>query len=69
MKYVIEITEMLVRHIIVEAENESEAKEKAWNAYNDEEVILDYRDYAETEIVCLREADEDDTDDYEEVGN
>ena len=67
MKYVVEIAESLVRHIVVEAENEIDAKEKAWDAYNDEEIILDYRDYCDTEIDCLREADEHDVEDYEEI--
>lgn len=67
MKYVIEIAETLLRHVVVEAESEKDAKEKAWNAYNDEEVVLDYRDYCDTEIGCLREADEHDINCYEEI--
>lgn len=68
MKYVIEIEETLLRHVIVEAETEHEARDKAWKAYNNEEIVLDYRDYADTDFNCIREADDDDINDYEEVG-
>ena len=66
MKYVVEITEHLVRNVIVEAESEYEAEEKAQKAYSNEEVVLDYRDYCDNKIICLREAVDDD--DYAEVG-
>lgn len=69
MKYVIEIEETLVRHVVVEAENSNEALAIANDAYNNEEVVLDYRDYMDTEFKCLREADEDDVNDYETIQN
>ena len=68
MKYVVEIEEILVRHVIVEAEDEYAAEEKALKAYNNEEVVLDYKDYADNGFTCLREADDEDIEDYEEVG-
>lgn len=69
MKYVIEIEETLVKHIVVEAENSNEALAIANDAYNNEEVVLDYRDYMDTEFKCIREADEDDLNDYETIQN
>lgn len=69
MKYVVEIEETLVKHIIVEAENSNEALAIANDAYNNEEVVLDYRDYMDTEFKCIREADEDDLNDYETIQN
>lgn len=64
MKYVVEITETLVKHIVVEADSFADAEIAANGFYNDEEVVLDYRDYMDTEFKCLREADEDDLNDY-----
>ena len=64
MKYVIEVTETLVKHVVVEAESKSDALIYANSLYNDEEIVLDYRDYMDTEFSCLREADEDDIMDY-----
>ena len=69
MKYVIEIEETLVRHVVVEAENSNEALAIANDAYNNEEVVLDFRDYMDTEFKHLREADEDDVNDYETIQN
>lgn len=69
MKYVVEIEETLVKHIVVEAENSNEALAIANDAYNNEEVVLDYRDYMDTEFKCIREADEDDLNDYETIQN
>ena len=67
MKYVVEIEETLVKHIVVEAENSNEALAIANDAYNNEEVVLDYRDYMDTEFKCIREANEDD--DYQTIQN
>ena len=67
MKYVIEIAETLVKHIVIEAENETDAIEKGWDAYNNEKVVLDYRDYCNTDVLCLRNADDHDVKTYEEV--
>jgi hypothetical protein len=69
MKYVIEIEETLVKHIVIEAENSNEALAIANDAYNNEEVVLDYRDYMDTEFKYLREADEDDVNDYWTIQN
>ena len=67
MKYVVEITEKLVKHVVVEADSTEEAEEKAMNAHRDEKIVLDYSDYDGVDCVCLREADEDDILDYVNV--
>ena len=67
MKYVVEITEMLVKHVIVEAENKTDAEQKAWDIYLGEKISLDYDDFCGTEIMCLRDADHHDKKIYEEI--
>ena len=69
MKYVVEIEETYVKHVVVEAENSNEALAIANDAYNNKEVIFDYRDHMDTEFKCLRKADEDDVNDYETIQN
>lgn len=67
MKYVVEVTEKLVKHVIVEAGSEREAEDKVFYAHQDGEIGLDYSDYDSANCKCLREAFEDDIKDYEEV--
>lgn len=67
MKYVVEITEKLVKHVIVEAESTDEAKEKVSDAHREAKIVLDYDDYEDVDFECLREADEDDITDYIDV--
>lgn len=67
MKYVVEVTEKLVKHVIVEADSEREAEDKAFDAHQEGEIGLDYSDYDGANCKCLREAFEDDIRDYEEV--
>ena len=67
MKYIVEITETLKRHFIVEAESFTAAEGKVIDAYNEEEITLDYRNYDDTNVVCLRKADEHDVEYYEEL--
>lgn len=55
MEYKIEIKETLSRIINVEAENESEAIAKARLKYKSEEIVLDNRDYIDTEINIYEE--------------
>lgn len=54
--YVVQVTETLARTLVVRADNEDEALKKAQQAYDNEEVILDYDDYDGYEIEVLREA-------------
>lgn len=53
--------------MVVEAESIAEAEDKAIEAYCDEKIVLDYRDYNGTNFECVREADEDDITDYVNV--
>lgn len=47
MKYNIEITETLSRVITVEAPTAEQARERVEQAYNDEEIVLNYNDCVE----------------------
>ena len=69
MKYIVKITEELTRHVIVEAENPNEAEILAEDAYNEEKIVLDYRDYCGVSIDYDREAEEDDVGYYMELDN
>lgn len=64
MKYVVEITEELVKHVVVEANSINEAEEKVACAHYNGKIVLDYEDYNGADFKCLREADEDDIADY-----
>ena len=67
MKYVVEITEKLVTHVVVEADSADEAEYIVEQAYIDGKVNLDYSDYDGVDCECLREANEDDILDYVDV--
>lgn len=49
-KYVVYVTETLQRKVIVEAKSLTEAEEKAQEAYENEEITLDYNDYLQVEF-------------------
>ena len=67
MKYVVKITEKLVKHVIVEAECTSEAEEKAFAAHYNGKVTLDYSDYDGVDCEWIRRANESDIADYIDV--
>lgn len=67
MKYVVEITEKLVTHVVVEADSADEAENIVEQAHIDGKINLDYSDYDGVDCECLREADEDDVKDYVNV--
>lgn len=67
MKYVVEITEKLVKHVVVEADTKEEAEDKVSDAHREAKIVLDYEDYEDVEFECLREADSDDIADYIDV--
>lgn len=67
MKYVVEITEYLVKRVIVEADTKREANEIVRKLYADDgEITLDYEDFYDSRIDCLREATEKDIENYPE---
>lgn len=65
MKYVVEVTEKLVKHFVVEANSEREAEDKVLYAHQEGEIGLDYSDYDGVNCECLREAHDYDIRDYE----
>ena len=67
MKYVVQIVEELVKHVVVKAESIAEAEDKVSQAHYDGRLVLDYQDYNGVNFECLREADEDDVADYIDV--
>lgn len=67
MKYVVRITETLVRTVIVDAENEQDAEDKVYNAYDDAQIVLDYKDFEEYEIETLRKATDFDNSLYDKL--
>ena len=52
MKYVVKVEETLVRHFIVEAENESEAERTLQEAYDNGWITLDYDDFYGESVEC-----------------
>ena len=68
MKHVVEITEYLVKRVIVEADTEEEAEQKVVEAYaGDGSVTLDYEDFYDSKIECLYKALECDIEKYMEI--
>lgn len=67
MKYVVEITEKLVKHVVVEADSELDAEYKVMDAHREAKIVLDYDDYDDVDFECLRKVDEDDVKDYVNV--
>lgn len=67
MKYMVQIVEELVKHVVVEAESIAEAEDKVSQAHYDGKIVLDYQDYNGANFECLREADENDVSDYIDV--
>lgn len=67
MKYLVEVTETLVRHVIVDAEDMQDATNIVQNAYENGDIVLDYEDFYDTYIHCLGKACDEDSAYYEEV--
>lgn len=57
MKYVVDITETTTKYLIVDADNEYDAKEAAIKAYTKGEIHMNARDYYDTYIDVVRKAD------------
>ena len=60
MKYVVQVVENLTRCVIVEAENRTQAENKARQAYSDGQIVLDYDDFDGCFIRCKGRATEND---------
>lgn len=67
MKYVMRITETLSRLVVVDAEDWADARDKVEKAYDNEEIVLDYKNYNGYEIDAVRIAYPGDLERYEEV--
>lgn len=67
MKCVVKITETLSRTVIIDADNPIEAEEKVEQIYNDENIVLDYRDYEGYKITALRPANDEDFELYDDM--
>ena len=49
-KYVVYVTETLQRKVVVKAKSLTEAEEKVQEAYENEEITLDYNDYLQVDF-------------------
>ena len=64
-KFKVEVREVLIKHVLVDAEDRAEAEEKAESAYNAEKIVLDYRDFDGAEF----SADDIDESEYDELAD
>lgn len=58
MIYEVYITETLCRTEQIEADNKVEAIAKARQAYDKEEIVLDYKDFIEVDFKAVADGDE-----------
>lgn len=65
--WVVKITEALSRTVIIEANSPEEAEEKVEQIYDEEKLVLDYRDYDGYDINTVRFATEDDFKIYDDM--
>lgn len=66
MKYVIEIHEILSRKVIINADNETDAFDKAEELYEDGTIVIDDRNYSDMVINNCGEATDEDLENYKE---
>jgi hypothetical protein len=66
-KYIVSITEKLVKTVIIEAENKEEARDKVETLWDHEEIILYPTDFSEADFETLREANNEDFANWKEV--
>ena len=57
--YRVAVTEIYRRVVSVEALNEREAHQRAWDAWNNTEIILDENDFSGAEMDILGEGNDD----------
>lgn len=58
MTYEVYITETLCRTEQIEADSKAEAIAKAREAYDKEEIVLDYKDFIEVDFKAVADGDE-----------
>ena len=68
MKHIVEITEYLIKRVIVEADTKEDAVEKVRKAYADDgDITLDYEDFNDSRIDYVTQAIEADIENYMEI--
>ena len=67
MKFVMKVTEMLARTVIVDANNKDDAISKVEHAYEYGDIVLDYKDYDGCDISAVRIACPGDLEWYDEL--
>ena len=67
MKFVVRVTETLSKTVIVYANDATDAHDKVEKAYDNEDIVLDYRDYHGYEIDTVRVACPGDIEMFEEL--
>lgn len=66
MKFVMKVTEMLSRTVVVDANDQDDAINKVEQAYYNEDIVLDYKDYDGYDISAVRIACPGDLEWYDE---
>ena len=54
MKFVMKVTETLSRTVVVDANDKDDAISKVERAYDNEDIVLDYKDYDGYDISAVR---------------
>lgn len=54
MKFVMKVTETLSRTVVVDANDQDDAISKVEQAYDNEDIVLDYKDYDGYDISAVR---------------
>lgn len=54
MKFVMKVTETLSRTLVVDANDQNDAISKVEQAYDNEDIVLDYKDYGGYDISAVR---------------
>ena len=67
MKFVMKVTETLSRTVVVDANDQNDAISKVEQAYDNEDIVLDYKDYDGCDISAVRIACPGDLEWYREL--
>lgn len=66
--YVVTVTEISKRRVVIWAENTYDAEREANDRWNNSEIVLDESDFVESDFVCDHEATEHDLELYQQFG-
>ncbi len=53
-KYIVEITEILQRQVVVDGKNIEDAERKVREQYKNEDIVLTSNDYCDTNFIVLK---------------